>query len=67
MSELFDDRQSFEPVAQPDQPNWMNDYFHQIDEILHQLETTIIEPVHVEPFRKYDGQLVFADGTDFNP
>ena len=67
MSELFDDRQSFEPVPRPDQPNWVNEYFHQIDEILHQLETTIIEPTHVEPFRKYDGQLIFADGTDFNP
>ncbi len=28
---------------------------------------TIIEPIYTPPFRRYDGQWVFADGTFFNP
>jgi len=67
MTDLLDDRQSFSPIPKEDAPEWMNEYFRQINDYLSNLEDPVIEPIHVEPFRNYDGQLIFADGTDFNP
>lgn len=67
MADTFDVHALFTPTPHADIPEWVNDYFRQIaSDILDARETTI-EPIHVEPFRKFDGQMVFADGIDFNP
>ena len=67
MTDVIDERQSFSPTPHGDVPDWVNDYFRQIDAYLSQLERPLVEPEHNEPVRKYDGLLAFADGTDWNP
>ena len=67
MSEIFDNRVDFAPITQPNQPNWINEYFLEISEGLIASRTTVVEPDHVEPPRRYDGLLAFADGVDFDP
>ena len=68
MTDRLDNYQTFTPVAQPDQPSWMNSYFQIIAESFNRIRNTFVfEPVNTEPARKYDGLTVFADGTNWNP
>ena len=68
MTDRLDNYQTFTPVAQPDQPSWMNSYFQIIAESFNRIRNTFVfEPVNTEPARKYDGLTVFADGTSWNP
>ena len=68
MSDAIDTFDKFVSTPHVDQPAWVNDYFAEIArglERAHQI--TLVEPVHVEPFRKFDGLFVYADGVDFDP
>lgn len=68
MSEQFDTTDFFSPTPHEDAPAWMNDYFAIISRNLQRvLTTTQVDVTHVEPSRRYDGLIIFADGVDFNP
>lgn len=67
MSEQFDLRQSFTPTPHEDVPDWVNDYFRQINDYLSNLEDLLIETKHVEPRKQFDHDVIFADGVDFDP
>ena len=65
---LPDTTDFFVATAHKDAPDWMNEYFREIaDNLRRVLTTTQIEVVFVDPFRKYDGLMIFADGTSFDP
>lgn len=68
MSDALDLFEQFISTPHEEAPAWMNDYFTEISRALSRAnQTTLVEPIHVEPYRKYDGLMIFADGTDFDP
>lgn len=55
----------------PEELQGLIDYIHQELSKIQEAtsETTVLElrPIHVEPVRKREGMIVYADGTDWNP
>ncbi len=68
MTDVLDKFEQFTSTPHDEVPGWVNDYFTRISRGLERATRfNVVEPIHVEPFRKYDGLIVFADGVDFDP
>jgi hypothetical protein len=68
MSSLTDTTDFFVPTAHTEVPAWMNEYFSEISRNLERLLTgTQLDVIYNEPAKRYDGQVVFADGVSFDP
>ena len=68
MADLIDNVDFFVFTPHAEAPDWTNEAFAKIGRNLRRAQQqTLVEPIHVEPSRPYDGVFTFADGTDFNP
>lgn len=69
MADVLDERPSFQPpVGNREIPTWALDAFRRIAQVLdaNRYENTF-QPQHTEPDSVWDGRMVFADGTDWDP
>ncbi len=61
------------PATAPEAPKefqiWMVDELRHISDAIGEIETdsVFLKQWNVEPARLYDGQIIYADGTNFDP
>lgn len=55
------------PKNVEDIPAYLDRELRRISTSIEALADGVLEKTHVEPTKKRDGMIVYADGTDFNP
>lgn len=57
------------PENQKEFQLWVQDELRHISDVMSELETDTVylKQWNAEPERRYDGQIIYADGTNFDP
>ena len=55
------------PVKSEDLPDYLFDELNRLGDILFNLDTFRLEPTNVAPTKPRDGDIRYADGTNWNP
>jgi len=55
------------PVAPEQLPDYLFSELNKLGDVVFNLDTFRLESTHVEPAKSRDGDIRYADGTDWNP